>query len=48
MKAWHTAGVPVNAWTVDDEAELLRLANLGVDGVFANDVAHAVSVFAKL
>ncbi|MBA3501849.1 MAG: glycerophosphodiester phosphodiesterase, partial [Deltaproteobacteria bacterium] len=48
IKSWHTAGHPVNAWTVDDEAELIRLANLGVDGVFSNDVAHAVSVLAKL
>jgi glycerophosphoryl diester phosphodiesterase len=48
IKSWHTAGLPVNAWTVDDEAELVRLANLGVDGVFTNDVAHAVSVLAKL
>lgn len=47
VKAWHTAGLPVNAWTVDDEAELLRLAGLGVDGVFANDVAHALRVLAK-
>ena len=44
VKAWHTAGVPVNAWTVDDAAELRRLADIGIDGVFANDVAHAVSV----
>jgi len=48
VKAWHTAGLPINAWTVDDEAELLRLAALGVDGVFSNDVAHAVSVLGKL
>jgi glycerophosphoryl diester phosphodiesterase len=48
VKAWHTAGVPVNAWTVDDEAELLRLANIGIDGVFSNDVAHAVAVLGKL
>lgn len=45
---WHTAGLPVNTWTVDDEAELKRLAALGVDGVFANDVAHAVKVFSSL
>jgi len=36
--------MPVNAWTVDDAAELRRLANIGIDGVFSNDVAHAVSV----
>ena len=45
MKAWHTAGYPVNVWTVDDAAELARLARLGVDGVFANDPAHARAVF---
>ena len=44
VTAWHTAGLPINVWTVDDEAELLRLAALGVDGVFANDPAHALAV----
>lgn len=48
VKAWHTAGLPVNTWTVDDPAELVRLSKLGVDGVFANDVAHAVSVLATV
>jgi glycerophosphoryl diester phosphodiesterase len=48
VKAWHTAGLPVNAWTVDDRAELERLAGLGVDGVFANDPAHAVAVLSGL
>jgi glycerophosphoryl diester phosphodiesterase len=47
VKAWHTAGMPVNVWTVDDEPELKRLAMLGVDGVFCNDPAHALSVFAQ-
>jgi glycerophosphoryl diester phosphodiesterase len=44
MRAWRTAGYPINAWTVDDDAELRRLAELGVDGVFANDPGHAVTV----
>jgi len=44
VKAWHTAGLPINAWTVDDEPELLRLAGLGIDGVFCNDPAHALRV----
>ncbi|HEU4731471.1 MAG TPA: glycerophosphodiester phosphodiesterase [Kofleriaceae bacterium] len=44
VKAWHTAGLPVNAWTVDDADELERLAGLGVDGVFANDPARAIAV----
>jgi glycerophosphoryl diester phosphodiesterase len=44
VRAWHTAGLPINAWTVDDREELERLARLGVDGVFANDPAHALAV----
>jgi glycerophosphoryl diester phosphodiesterase len=48
VKRWHTAGRPINVWTVDDEVELQRLAGLGVDGVFANDPAHARAVFDAL
>jgi len=48
VDAWHRAGMPVNAWTVDDPDELRRLARIGIDGVFANDVAHAVKVFSEL
>jgi glycerophosphoryl diester phosphodiesterase len=48
VKAWHTAGLPVNAWTVDDRDELTRLAGIGVDGVFANDPAHAIAVLSEL
>ena len=44
VRAWHTAGLPINAWTIDDRDELQRLARLGVDGVFANDPAHAIAV----
>jgi len=45
MKAWHTAGLPINAWTIDDAAELQRLDQLGVDGVFCNDPGHARRVY---
>ncbi|HUJ63782.1 MAG TPA: glycerophosphodiester phosphodiesterase [Kofleriaceae bacterium] len=45
VKAWHTAGMAINVWTVDDAPELERLARLGVDGVFCNDPAHALAVF---
>ena len=44
VKAWHTSGRPINAWTVDDPLELQRLASLGVDGVFTNDPALALNV----
>jgi len=47
VKAWHTAGLPVNAWTVDDTEELRRLADLGIDGIFANDPARALTVLAR-
>lgn len=46
VRTWHRVGMPINTWTVDDPVELRRLAELGVDGVFANDVAHALAVFA--
>ena len=48
VKAWHTAGMPINAWTVDDAGELERLAALGIDGVFANDPAHAIAVLSAI
>jgi glycerophosphoryl diester phosphodiesterase len=48
VKAWHTAGLPINVWTVDDPAELKRLALLGVDGVFCNDPAHALRVLEEV
>lgn len=48
VRAWHTAGLPINAWTVDDRDELIRLAGLGVDGVFANDPAHAIAVLSEV
>ena len=44
VKAWHTSGRPINAWTVDDADELRRLDELGVDGIFTNDPAHALAV----
>jgi glycerophosphoryl diester phosphodiesterase len=47
VRTWHTAGLPVNAWTIDDRDELTRLAALGVDGIFANDPAHAVAVLSE-
>lgn len=41
VAAWHRGGRRVNVWTVDDAAELRRLAAIGVDGVITNDPAAA-------
>lgn len=38
---WRRAGLRIHAWTVDDEAEIARLAALGVDAVITNDPARA-------
>ncbi len=46
LALWHRAGLAVNVWTVNDPAELRRLAALGVDGVFTDDPAVALAVLA--
>ena len=33
----HAAGLPVLAWTVDEQADLERVVDAGVDGVITND-----------
>jgi glycerophosphoryl diester phosphodiesterase len=47
LSRWQRAGLPVNVWTVNDAAELRRLAGLGVDGVFTDDPAAALAVLAS-
>jgi glycerophosphoryl diester phosphodiesterase len=41
MAAWRAAGLRVNAWTVNEPAELRRLDALGVDGIITDDPARA-------
>ncbi len=38
LSRWRALGLAVNAWTIDDEAEAIRLAALGVDGLITNHV----------
>lgn len=42
VKATHTANMLMEAWTVDDPAEMRRLADLGVDVIGSNKTALAI------
>lgn len=43
LDAAHRAGLKVYTWTVNDTAEMLRLRDLGVDGIFTDFPAAAVA-----
>jgi glycerophosphoryl diester phosphodiesterase len=43
VAAARSAGVALHTWTVDDPADMRRLASLGVDALITNDVALAVA-----
>jgi glycerophosphoryl diester phosphodiesterase len=43
IEAATAAGIVVNTWTVDDPAEMKRVADLGVASIVTNDVALAVA-----
>lgn len=44
----HRRGVPVLAWTVNDAAEVERLASVGVDGIVSDDPGMALRSLATL
>jgi glycerophosphoryl diester phosphodiesterase len=39
LRAAHRAGVAVHVWTVNEEAGMRRLLDLGVDGIMSDDTA---------
>ena len=37
VRSSHSAGVPVIAWTVDENPDVRRVLSAGVDGIVTND-----------
>jgi len=48
VRAVHEAGLAVHVWTIDDEDEMRRLIDLGVDGVMSDRPGALVSVLEDL
>jgi glycerophosphoryl diester phosphodiesterase len=44
---WRAAGYAINVWTVDGQAEVTRLAALGVDALITNDPAATRAILAS-
>jgi glycerophosphoryl diester phosphodiesterase len=36
VKAAHRAGLPIHVWTVNDEATMRELLDLGIDGIMTD------------
>jgi len=47
IEAAHRAGLPVHVWTVNDEATMNELLDLGVDGVMSDRIRLLQDVFAR-
>lgn len=47
IAAFHSAGVEVHAWTINEEATMERLLDLGVDGLVSDRSDLAIGVLAR-
>jgi glycerophosphoryl diester phosphodiesterase len=47
VRAAHRAGLPVHVWTIDDEATMDALLDLGVDGIMTDRPRVLADVFAR-
>lgn len=48
IRAFHSAGVEVHVWTINDEPEMRRLLALGVDGIVTDRADIALEVVKSL
>jgi len=47
MAAFHSAGVEVHIWTINDPAEMMRLLDAGVDGIVSDRADIALGVLSR-
>lgn len=47
VRAAHARGMPVQVWTVDEEAEMERFLDLGVDAIMSDHVTKLKAVFER-
>lgn len=47
VEAAHRQGAPVVVWTVNDPAEMIRFAGMGVDGIVSDDPEKALATLTR-